>query len=208
LLKWATEKNVYIIEDDYDSEFRYNSAPIPSIQAIDTNDCVIYLGTFSKPFSANVRMSYIVLPEILLHRYHERFKYHTSRVSILQQQVMQKFIESGEYERNIRKLNTVYQKKHDLFIKTVNEVFFDKVTIIGKNAGLFFLLEVDLPYSSGKLVSLAREFGVGVYDTDEFWMENTNPGKINNTVFVSYTSLSDEDIVKGIHLLYKAWFYN
>ncbi|WML42726.1 PLP-dependent aminotransferase family protein [Neobacillus sp. PS3-40] len=208
LLKWASEKNVDIIEDDYDSEFRYNSAPIPSIQAIDTTDCVIYLGTFSKPFSANVRMSYIVLPEILLHRYHERFKYHTSRVSILQQQIMQKFIESGEYERNIRKLNTVYQKKHNLFIKTVEDVFFDKVTIIGKNAGLFFLLEVDLPYSSGKLVSLAREFGVGVYDTDEFWMENTNPGKINNTVFVSYTSLSDEDIVKGIHLLYKAWFNN
>jgi DNA-binding transcriptional MocR family regulator len=56
------------------------------------------------------------------------------------------------------------------------------------------------------LVSLAKEFGVGVYDTDKFWIKNTNPKKINNTVFVSYTSLTDEDIVKGIHLLYKAWF--
>jgi GntR family transcriptional regulator / MocR family aminotransferase len=208
LLKWASEKNVYIIEDDYDSEFRYNSAPIPSIQSIDTKDCVIYLGTFSKPFSANVRMSYLVLPEILLHRYNERFKYHTSRVSLLQQQVMKKFIGSGEYERNIRKLNNAYQKKHNLFVKTAEDVFAKKVTINGKNAGLFLLLEVDLPYSSSKLVSLAKEFGVGVYDTDEFWMKDTNPRKINNTVFVSYTSLSDEDIVKGIHLLYQAWFHN
>jgi GntR family transcriptional regulator / MocR family aminotransferase len=206
LLKWASEKNVYIIEDDYDSEFRYNSAPIPSIQSIDTNDCVIYLGTFSKPFSANVRMSYIVLPKKLLHFYNERFEYHTSRVSLLQQQVMRKFIESGEYERNIRKLNTVFQKKHNLFVKTAKEVFCKKVRINGKNAGLFFILEVDLPYSSSKLVSLAKEFGVGVYDTDKFWIKNTNPKKINNTVFVSYTSLTDEDIVKGIHLLYKAWF--
>jgi GntR family transcriptional regulator / MocR family aminotransferase len=208
LLKWASEKNVYLIEDDYDSEFRYNSAPIPSIQSIDTNDCVIYLGTFSKPFSANVRMSYIVLPEMLLHRYNERFKYHTSRVSLLQQRVMRKFIESNEYERNIRKLNTVYQKKHNLFVKTAKEVFSKKVSINGKDAGLFFLLEVDLPFSSSKLVSLAKEFGVGVYDTDTFWMKNTNPKKINNTVFVGYTSLSDEDIVKGIHLLNKAWFNN
>ena len=102
LLNWAYEKeNRYIIEDDYDSEFRYNSRPIPSVQSIDGRGKVIYLGTFSKTIAPSVRISYMVLPERLLEFYDEKYTKFSSAVSVLDQNILTAFINEGHYERHL-----------------------------------------------------------------------------------------------------------
>ena len=101
LLKWAKEEpDRYVIEDDYDSEFRYKGKPIPALQGYDRDGKVIYLGTFSKSIAPAIRMSYMVLPEKLQKRYEREYSFVNSTVSKVDQMIVQRFIEEGYYERN------------------------------------------------------------------------------------------------------------
>ena len=102
LLKWAKEEpDRYVIEDDYDSEFRYKGKPIPALQGYDRDGKVIYLGTFSKSIAPAIRMSYMVLPEKLQKRYEREYSFVNSTVSKVDQMIVQRFIEEGYYERQL-----------------------------------------------------------------------------------------------------------
>lgn len=118
LLKWAAEeKNRYLIEDDYDSEFRYRGKPVPSLQASDTAGKVIYIGTFSKSVAPAIRVSYMVLPPALLKRYEKECAFFSSTVSRIDQTVLNEFIRSGAFERHLNKMRKVYKEKHDILLE-------------------------------------------------------------------------------------------
>ena len=103
----------YIIEDDYDSEFRYKGKPIPALQGYDAEDKVIYLGTFSKSIAPAIRLSYMVLPKDILKAYRKKGSFVNSTVSKVDQTIVQHFIEEGYYERHLNKTRALYKNRHD-----------------------------------------------------------------------------------------------
>lgn len=131
LLKWCREKDAYIIEDDYDSEFRYNGKPIPSLQGLDSNGNVIYMGTFSKSLVPSIRISYLVLPSKLLEKYQESFQIYKQTVSRFHQDTLYRFMKEGYWERHIHKMRKLYSKKHTTLISIINKYMKGKVEIIG-----------------------------------------------------------------------------
>ena len=115
LLEWTNETDDrYIIEDDYDSEFRYKGKPIPALQGVDGSDKVIYMGTFSKSIAPSIRMSYMILPDKLLDDFNRNMSFYSQTVSKMDQLIINEFIKGGYFERHLNKMRSVYKSKHDL----------------------------------------------------------------------------------------------
>ena len=204
LLEWGKRKEGIIIEDDYDSEFRYNSGPIPSLQSIDSIGCVVYLGTFSKSLSPSLRIGYMVLPQSLLDKYHESFDSYHSTASFMQQKVLQQFMELGYWERHLRKIHTSATKKHDLLIDTIGEYMGDKVIIHGENSGLHILLEFKNGLKEEEIIERAKKNDVLVSPVSTFWLRKNKYD--NNMIMLSYGGIAEDKIVEGIVTLSNALF--
>ena len=200
LLAWADEGRRYIIEDDYDSEFRYRGKPIPSLQGVDRKDCVIYIGTFSKSVAPAIRLSYMVLPNSLLERC-EQFNFYSSTVSRIDQNIMDSFIREGYFERHLNRMRAVYKAKHDVLMGELKEL--KGFTISGENAGLHVLLTEKGGRSEEELIRLARSFEVRVYGLSDYYItENTKQQK---TVVLGYANMTEQEIREGIRRLKEAW---
>lgn len=118
LLRWAEKKpDRYLIEDDYDSEFRYRGKPIPSLQSSDDRGKVIYIGTFSKAIAPAIRVSYMVLPETLLEVYRRDCSFYSCTVSRIDQRILNEFIRDGYFERHLNKMRMRYRAKHDQLLE-------------------------------------------------------------------------------------------
>ena len=114
LLGWATDAaDRYIIEDDYDSEFRYRGKPIPALQSLDRAGRVIYIGTFSKAIAPAIRISYMILPPELLTRYREKCWFFSSTVSRIDQRILNEFMKNGHFERHLNRMRSLYRARHD-----------------------------------------------------------------------------------------------
>lgn len=204
LLQWAKERNGFIIEDDYDGEFRYQGNPIPSLQALDTNGNVIYLGTFSKSLIPSVRISYLVLPEKLLQIYKKNYSIYEQPVCRLNQKALQLFMEQGFWNRHIKKVRNIYKKKHDLLITSINDILGDKVEIIGKDAGLHILLRVNNGMKEVELINAAYLVQVCVSPVSPYWFNKRNADA--SVVFIGFAGIKLEAIPQGIAQLKKCWF--
>jgi GntR family transcriptional regulator/MocR family aminotransferase len=204
LLDWAKRKNGIIIEDDYDSELRYNSKPIPSMQSIDSNDSVVYIGTFSKCLSPSLRMNYMVLPKQWLEKYYRRFRMYQTPVPLIHQKIMQQFMHLSHFDRHLHKMYLINKKKHDILIQTIQDLMGDKVSIYAKNAGLHILLQVNNGLTEEELINKAKDHGVKVYPVSFFWIKKDNYP--NNMVLLGFGGMLENDIIEGIKLLNKAWF--
>ncbi len=204
LIQWAEENDAYLIEDDYDSELRYNSKPIPSMQSLDAKERVIYVNTFSKAFVPSLRMSFMVLPQPLLEKYHEKCAVYNCSVSWIEQKTMQIFIQSGGWSRHLRKICTLSKKKHDTLIYAIQKYMKKETVIHGNNAGLHILLEVHNGMKEKELLRRAETVGVRVYPVSIYWEHKENYK--DNMVLIGYSSLSEEEIEEGIKLLHWAWF--
>jgi GntR family transcriptional regulator / MocR family aminotransferase len=204
LLDWAIRKNGIIIEDDYDGELRYNSRPIPSIQSIDSEGSVIYIGTFSKALSPSLRLNYMVLPQRWFDRYDKLFNSYRSSVPIIQQKIIQQFMYLGHWDRHLRKISLSNKRKHDVLVHTIEELMGNKVIIHGKNAGLHVLLELNNGLCEEELIKKAKDYGVKVSPVSIFWMKSDK--YTNNMVLLGFGGMSENDIFEGIGLLSKAWF--
>ena len=157
LLKWAAEeKDRYLIEDDYDSEFRYRGKPVPSLQASDTAGKVIYIGTFSKSIAPAIRVSYMVLPPALLKRYEKECAFFSSTVSRIDQTILNEFIRSGAFERHLNKMRKVYKEKHDILLEELRP-FLKKYRLSGEYAGLHVLLSSKGAADEEALIRKAEE---------------------------------------------------
>lgn len=204
LLKWAAgHTDRYIIEDDYDSEFRYKGKPIPSLQAMDKHGNVIYMGTFSKAIAPAIRVSYMVLPKSLLHKYKEECSFYSTTVSRIDQKILEEFIRGGYFERYLNKMRKHYRGKHDLLLEEL-EVFRKQFRIQGENAGHHLLLEAKDKITEKELLQRAEREGVKVYGLSEAFVDGGDnmDGKI---VILGYGGLSQEEIKQGINCLKKAW---
>ena len=140
LLSWASdEAGRYILEDDYDSEFRYRGKPIPALQGYDNHDRVIYLGTFSKSIAPAIRISYMVLPKSLIAAYEKRGRDFSVTVSRADQKIIETFIRDGHYERHLNRMRAIYKSKHDCLVAQLKGMA--KICrVSGENAGLHVVL--------------------------------------------------------------------
>ncbi|HBD63405.1 MAG TPA: PLP-dependent aminotransferase family protein [Clostridiales bacterium] len=204
LLHWATQNDGVIIEDDYDSEFRYHSRPIPSLQSIDKNERVIYLGTFSKALSPGLRMSYMILPKWLLSKYNQLFNGYYPTVPWLQQKIISLYMSGGHWERHLRKVRLSYKKKHDTLIQTLTDLMGDKVIIHGNNAGLHIALEFINGEQQDWLIETAKAYKIKVYPISQFWYIKENYS--SNMILMGFSMLNEEEIIEAITILNKIWF--
>lgn len=203
LLKWAQEdEGRYIIEDDYDSEFRYKGKPIPALKGYDKNERVIYLGTFSKSIAPAIRLSYMVLPESLLLKYKERCSFIQSTVSKVDQLIVQRFIEEGHYERHLNKTRAMYKSRHDVLIEELRPLM--KIcTISGEYAGVHLLLTFKNGETEEELLRRAEERGVHVYGMSAYHIKEKE--KMEATVLLGYANLSEMQIRRAVKILIECW---
>jgi len=204
LLKWAAEKeNRYIIEDDYDSEFRYKGKPIPSLQASDTHGKVIYIGTFSKSIAPAIRVSYMVLPEQLQSAYEKNAKFMASTVSRTDQMMLNEFVRDGYFERHLNKMRKRYKAKHDLLLNELQPLE-KRFHITGENAGLHILLHGKDETSEEWLIQKAKEASVRVYGLSETFIRRKEKTK-RAVVLLGYGGLSEKEIRAGVKKLLECW---
>lgn len=203
LLSWAAgQEGRYIIEDDYDSEFRYKGKPIPALQGYDRWDKVIYLGTFSRSIAPAIRISYMVLPKSLLHRFEETCGVYSSTVSRIDQIIVNDFITQGYFERHLNKMRAVYKAKHDCLIGGLKSL--QKVcTIEGENAGVHMLLRMKPGRSEKEWIALAEKEGIKVYGLSEYYISQE---EIPDTrLILGYANLKEKDIVTACKKFQKVW---
>ena len=187
LLELAAMGGHYILEDDYDSELRYEEQPIPSLQSIDTAGRTFYLGTFSKTTAPDIRLAYIVVPPNLSFHFSETYPFYTSPVSSLLQLTLADFMERGEYEKQVNALRNDFRKKH-AFIRQYLEAHFPQtVRICGGGGGMHFVLEIDTACTEEEIINRFRQNEVGVYSLKPYW---ANPDDSpQNQVLIGYGAI-------------------
>lgn len=203
LLAWAgAQEGRYVIEDDYDSEFRYKGKPIPALQGNDTKGKVIYLGTFSKAIAPSIRVSYLILPPDLLQVYEERGRALSSTVSRIDQMILNEFISGGYMERHLNKMRGIYKMKHDTLMNAL-KVFGKSCRIRGENAGVHLLLEFPQGTDVRHLAELAEKKGIRAAALSECCIAPLP--ELAPTLILGYAVLKEEEIRPAVQCLYELW---
>jgi GntR family transcriptional regulator / MocR family aminotransferase len=199
LLKWASEKEGrYLIEDDHDSEYRYKGKPIPSLQSIDHEEKVIYLGTFSKSIAPSLRISYMVLPQHLLKNYQRYCGFYSTTVSKIQQEVLCGFIRGGYFGRHLNKMRGIYKNKHDFLVSELKKRPWVE-NIAGDNAGLHVLVQVDTQMSEEELCERAAEQGIHLMGISEHYIHK--PPVSKPVLLLGYGKPDEKRILEGLDRL-------
>ena len=204
LLKWAEETEAYMIEDDYDSEFRYKGKPIPPLAQIDHLQRVIYFGTFSKTLMPSIRISYMILPNALVGKFNEFYRDQKTTVSKIDQLVIADFMRSGYYAKHIAKMRTLYRKKRQRLIEGIQTYLGSKYEMIGDEAGLHIILKLPSGLHEEQAIQLAREVGIAIDPVSSSYQLNS----VKNYVMVGYGGLVRLDTaVKMKARKAKSWGY-
>lgn len=204
LLKWAITENAYIIEDDYCREFRYSTRALPSLQSLDQQNRVIYMGTFSKSLSPALRLSYLVLPPDLLFEWNKLFGNYSSEVPWLSQAVLAGLIEKGYWNKHVRKCRAQNKRKHAALINALQTHMGDRIDVMQSGSGLHVLVGIKDGRHQNELIATAAEAGIIVYETNRFWMSAHHP--MENYILVGFSAILEQEIESGIARLAKAWF--
>ncbi len=204
LIEWAERNDAYIVEDDYDSEYRFDGEPIPSLQSLDPYGRVIYSGTFSKTFSPGLRTSYLVLPPQLVSRYRNRLASYWCSVPWIVQKTLGVLLESGDYERQVRRQVKYFRTSQRLLVEALQARLSDVVSIAGEGAGLHLWLLAKDGRCAKDLADAALQKGVRIYPADCYWA--VDPAKANpNALVMGYSNMPHQDIDPGVERLRQAW---
>lgn len=204
LLSWAYARpGRYLIEDDYDSEFRYKGRPIPALQGMDRGERVVYLGTFSKSIAPAIRVGFMVLPRHLTELYKERAGFYSCTVSRIDQDILYQFIAQGHYERHLNRMRAVYKAKHDALLAGLKPLETD-FSVAGEYAGLHVLLTHRRGIKEAELVKRAADAGVKVYGMSDCFIHPEH-NRYPSTVMLGYANLKETEIAEGCLRLKKAW---
>jgi GntR family transcriptional regulator / MocR family aminotransferase len=194
LLNWAAEEpERYIIEDDFDCEFRLAGKTVPAVQSMDRSNRVIYMNTFSKTMVPSLRMGYMVLPERLMERYISTMNFYSSTVSGLEQYAMARFIEKGYFERHIRRVVNDYKAKREIICRLFRESPLSDISqIYGDDAGTHFLLYVKTSLSDVEIKWAAKERGILVRCLSEYCFANAD--KYKGILIIHYSDLEEKEL--------------
>ncbi len=205
LLNWAFESDSrYIIEDDYDSEFRYKGKPIPSLQGINQNEKVIYLGTFSKAIAPSIRVSYMVLPKPLLDIYRRNRAFDANTVARTEQRLLTDFMMQGSFERHLNKMRNIYKTKRDYLLQAFAP-YRDRVQISGENSGLHLLLSFADGRSAADVIRQAAAARIHLWGLSRYYIDPRHM-TLKHTIILGYGALSMQQLQTQTELLIKTLF--
>lgn len=200
LLRWAEASDGFIIEDDYDSEFRFTGRPIPALRSIDRTGRVLYVNTFSRTLAPSLRISYLVLPDGLLEAYQKKLGFYSSTVPALEQYTLAAFLEEGHFETHVNRMRVVYRARRDQVIRAVQaSALAGRCQVLGAEAGLHFLLRLDTERGDGDLAALAREQGIRLSFLSDY-QRQSGEGR-SHTLVVSYPGVEPERLGSALDLL-------
>lgn len=201
LLEWANEKDGrYIIEDDYDSEFRLNGKPIPPVQSLDIKGKVIYMNTFSKSLTSTIRISYMVLPEELANKFYEEMSFYSCTVSTFEQYALSEFIKQGYFEKHINRMRLYYGRKRAKVIQVIKNTFTEnECKILENDSGLHFILQLNTELSDIEIKSKLLERKIKISSIDDF---NMKEEKTDGHQFIlNYSGLNIEKLEDAVCVL-------
>ncbi len=207
LLQWAQRHDAWIIEDDYDGEFRYGQYPIATLQSIDGDGRVIYVGTLSKALSPQLRFGYLVLPTALIEPFRNAKRLIDRHAPALEQRALSALIDSGAFERHVRRTRREHERRRAALLEAIATELPASVRIGGEAAGLHLVLWLPDrdPVDEATVVAAARDQGVGVYPLSPLYA--STPGKRPDRpagLVMGYASLAVESIHEGIRRLGRA----
>ena len=203
-LSWASKgEDRYIIEDDYDCEFRLSGRPIPTLQSIDVMEKVIYINTFSKSLAPAFRISYLVLPKHLVTRFYETLGFYSGTVSCLEQMTLARFISQGYFEKHINRMRNHYRAVRDQLLAQIeNSPLAGRVRISEENAGLHFLMEVDTPRTDQEILRDAEGLDLRISFLSQYYFKED--ARHPHVLVMNYSGLEVEKIPEAVDRLARA----
>ena len=194
LLGWAQRCGGYIIEDDYDSEFRFDAHPKPTMQSLDRSGQVIYMNTFSKSLAPSIRISYMVLPAGLMAQFRKNLGFYSCTVSSFEQYTLARFLSRGYFEKHINRMRKYYKNRRNQVVSALgNCSFAHKLTIREEDAGLHFLLKVDTAMTDEELVQFCERKGVRLHTLSSYY-HLAIPEEDQHCLVINYAGLNLEEL--------------
>ncbi|SIT93480.1 transcriptional regulator, GntR family [Edaphobacillus lindanitolerans] len=204
LLAWASEKpDRYIIEDDYDSEFRYGGIPVPALQGMGRSDRVLYISTFSKSLMPSLRIAYMVLPPRLLPRYSELFAHYASTVPRFDQHILAGFMRDGSFSRHLNRMRKVYRRKYTALTAALAP-YSNSVRYEDSQAGMHLRLSVRTDRTEEELVALAARAGIRVQGAGSYSISPV-PREGIAEIVLGFGGIPDKRIPAVIRMLMDCW---
>lgn len=188
LLDWAASANAWVVEDDYDGEYRYTGHPLPALKSLDRHDRVIYAGTFSKVLYPALRIGYIVVPQSQVKQFENKARIYQSGCPLLMQMIVADFMAEGHFSRHIRKMRGLYAKRRDMTIEGLTRVFGDKIQIQLQKSGMHLLVQTHLDLSDKALAERFRAHGFGIHALSDWAMEDAR-----QALLVGFTNISSAE---------------
>lgn len=193
-MEWAYENESYIIEDDYDSEFRFHAHPMPALQTLDRDGRVIYMNTFSKTLAPSIRISYMILPNNLSEIFRQRLGFYSCTVSVFDQYTLERFLSRGHFEKHINRMRRYYKTRRDRVMNMLKSCdWFENALICEENAGLHFLLKVDTTLTDCELEARFANAGIRVRSLSGYYSGFVLENK-EKTLVINYSGLSEAEL--------------
>ena len=194
LLAWVADGDRWIIEDDYDSEFRFDAHPMAALYSPEENGRVIYMNSFSKTLAPSIRIGYMVLPPALMQRFRAELGFYSCTVSGFEQHTLARFLHHGHFEQHINRMRKFYRARRNRLLSILSTCrWADRLTIEEADAGLHFIVCVDTPRSDRELSDFCRALGVQVQCLSDFYQDQVPPDG-RHRIVVNYSGLQDADL--------------
>lgn len=189
-INWAGAQNAWIIEDDYDSEFRYAGRPIPALMGFDRLNRTIYVGSFSKIFSNSLRLGYLVVPEPLLDNFRATVKRFGQKASYMPQQALADFMVTGEFYRHLRRVRRIYAERRKFLLGRLASDFLDVGHFHDHQAGMQVAFHLNDTFDDAKVVRRARAKGVMMHPLSSFSTEDTG----HNGLVMGFCAYTEDEM--------------
>ena len=196
LLDWAAAGDRWIIEDDYDSEFRFDAHPMAAMYSAEADGRVIYMNSFSKTLAPSIRIGYMVLPPALMAQFRQRLDFYGCTVSAFEQHILAHFLDHGHFEQHINRMRKFYRARRNKLLEILkNCPWADKLTIEEADAGLHFIVHVNTELPDEALEGFCRAQGVQVNCLGRYYQGQV-PLEGQHRLVVNYSGLQDQDVEK------------
>ena len=199
LLRWAKEGENWIIEDDYDSEFRFDAHPMPAMQSLDA-ERVIYMNSFSKSLAPSIRISYMVLPGHLMELFRQKLGFYSCTVASFEQYTLARFLSRGYFEKHINRMRKFYKNRRNRVVSLLqSSPAAQRFTILEQDAGLHFLLRVETQLSDRELTGRLEEAGIRIQALSEYYHQGR--AEDLHCLVVNYSGVKEERLEEMMGLL-------
>ncbi len=201
LLQWAAERDAYIVEDDYDSEFRFDGRPVPTLASLDDGH-VIYMNTFTKTLAPSIRIAYMVLPEKLMQIFSERLSFISSAVSAFEQYTLAAFIREGYYERHISRMRNAYRQHRMKMLRVLEESRLSREACVEEDsAGLHFILHMKREIDDERFVGELEREGIRLLPVSLYCYQSAE--KYRHRFLIHYSDLPEETLRQAFQTMWE-----